>query len=87
MVSSLVSMVIVFLQTFYTCNHFLASYFIENKNSYLIFITFYLNLTIWFSSLKTWVDISCVGAYLFFQPQKRKINDKERSICVGHDVT
>ena len=29
-------------------------------------MTFYLNLTIWFSGLKTWIDVSWVGTYLFF---------------------
>ena len=41
---------------------------------------FFKNLTNWFSYLKTWVDVSWVGAHLwgFFQLQK--------CICVGRDV-
>ena len=62
--------------------------FIENRDSNSTFILFYLNLTIWFSCLKTWVDVSWVGAYLwdFFQLLKRKINDKG-GIYVRRHVT
>ena len=61
---------------------------IENRDSNLTFILFYLNLTIWFSCLKTWMDVSWVSAYLwdFFLLQKREINDKG-GICVRRDVT
>ena len=46
-------------------DHFCISQFIENKDSNSIFIIFYLNLTIWFSCLKTWVDVSWLGAYAY----------------------
>ena len=52
---------------------------IEILPQYLLF--FYLNLTVWLSCLKTWVDVSWVGAY-----QKGEINDKG-GICVTRDVT
>ena len=74
MVSSLVSMVIAFLQSFRTCDHFRIRYFIENRDSNSIFIIFYLNLTIWFSCLKAWVDVSWVGAYLCFFSASKKSN-------------
>ena len=38
---------------------------VENRDSNSTFILFYLNLTIWFSCLKTSVYVSWVGAYLW----------------------
>ena len=52
MVSSLVSMVIVFLRTVCTCDHFLARQFIEIRDSNSIFVIFHLNLANCFSGLK-----------------------------------
>ena len=68
MVSSLVYMVIAYLRTFCTCDHFLVRQFNENRDSNSIFIIFYLKGTIWFSCLKTWVDVTWVGGYRFFFP-------------------
>ena len=47
---------------------------------------FNLNLTIWFSCLKTWVDGSWVGGYLWVFFSFKKENYKG-GICVMCDVT
>ena len=46
-------------------------------------------MRIWFSCLKTWVDVSWVGACLscFFQSQKKETNYKEGEFYVSRDVT
>ena len=48
-------------------------------------LLFFLNLAIWFSCLKTWVDVLWVGAYLYFfcQLKKKEINDKGRIFVSG----
>ena len=55
----------------------------KTRDSNLNFILFYLNLTIWFSCLKTSVNVSWVGAYVwvFIQLQKTEINDKGEYLC------
>ena len=77
MVSSLVSMVIAFLRLFCICDHFRKGSSLKVETNSII-IVFYLNLKIWFSCLKTWVNVSWEGACLCFsfQLQKRGINDK-----------
>ena len=61
-----------------------------------IFGIFYLNQTVWFSCLKTWVDacnvswqrenVMGVSLGFYFNFMKRKVNDKV-CICVKSDVT
>ena len=51
-------------------------------NSTLFF--YYLSMSIWFSCLKTWVDVSWLGSYLccfFFQLRKRKMSDNGGYLC------
>ena len=58
-----------------------------NRDFTSTFILFYLNLTIWFSCLKTWGIVSWVhmfGGFFNFK-KKREINDKG-DICVERDV-
>ena len=73
MVNSVISMVIAFLQLFCICDHFHVRQFIENRDSNN-FHYFFLNLTLQFSCLKTWVDVSQVGAYLHFFSTSKKRN-------------
>ena len=81
MVSSLASMVIAFLRSCCTCDHFRRRQFMGNIDSNSTF--FKKTLIIWFSCLKTCVDVSWVGVYLrFFSSKKREINDKgEGYLC------